>query len=75
MVSEMNDMLNSVNYREKYLKLVEDVRCVIESYDYLDLGEVDGSSYKLSKCIHGEFVYNGCESCITEFLSKAIDNE
>lgn len=56
---------------KKYDDLVEAVKCVIESYDYMEIREVN-FNHKYSICIHDRHVYEGCENCICEFLQKAL---
>lgn len=62
-------------YREKYLRLSEAVSCVIESNDYMEIEHKSAVSYKMSICTHGNYVYEGCENCICEFLSKVIEEQ
>ena len=62
-----------VDYKRKYLSLSDAVRCVIESSNYMDIQHKSVVSYKMSTCVHGNAVYEGCESCICEFLHKALE--
>lgn len=61
------------DYKKKYLTLVEYVESVIESYDYMNLEHISTVSWKMSTCVHGNTPMDGCEQCICEFLSKAIN--
>ena len=61
------------DYKSKYLSLADAVRCVIESNDYMDIEHKSAVSYKMSTCVHGNAVYEGCENCICEFLERALE--
>ena len=60
------------DYKDKYLTLAEAARCVVDINDYMDIKVKSNVSYKMSECVHGFKVYEGCESCICEFLQKAL---
>jgi hypothetical protein len=60
------------DWKDKYLKLADAVRCVIESYDYMAIGFRSTVSWRMSTCTHGNFMHRGCESCIDDFLGEAL---
>ena len=61
------------DWEGKYKQLVESIKCVIESYDYMVMTDDLEYSFKNQRCKHGNPGYNGCESCAVEFLMKAIE--
>ena len=67
--------MNEDYWKDKYLKLADDVRCVIESYDYMIMVGNLEYSLKNQTCKHGNPGYNWCEACACDFLSKSIEHE
>mgnify|MGYP003650288127 CR=1 FL=1 len=67
--------MDEQDWKDKYLKLADAVRCVIESYDYMIIGYRSTVSWKMSTCTHGNFMHQGCESCIAEFLEEALNGQ
>lgn len=50
--------------------LVDSVRKVVED----TVQETEGPySWKNNKCRHGYYGHAGCESCVTEYLAKALE--
>jgi len=58
---------------DRYNRLSDAVRCVIESYDYMNIRYKSDVNYKSSACVHGNTMYTGCEICVCEFLQKALE--
>ena len=57
---------------DKHKGLVDAIKCVIESNDYMDIYAVNIGYPKHSLCTHGNHVYEGCENCISNYLDEAL---
>ena len=79
---QKNEIVSNANFEVEKLDILakhysdllkEAVEVVIESYDYMNLKDISKISYKLSVCVHGNRVVNGCENCICEFLNSRVE--
>lgn len=59
--------MDEQDWKDKYLKLADEVRCVTESFDYK---QVQGL-----RCKHGKWCDDECAECITEFLEEALNGQ
>lgn len=62
------------DWHNKYEQLKEVCMTVVESNDYMNITHKSEVSYKMSTCVHGNAVYEGCENCICEFLVDQVQH-